>query len=523
MTKLELYDCTLREGEQAAGASFSLENRVELFQLLDDFGFDFIELGWPIASVDIAKSFELCRNVRKRAKITAFGSTSIAPNVEEDKNLRSVIQSRADYACIFGKTSAEQVEKQLRITIQENLDRIFRSVQFLSKAMPVFYDAEHYFDGFKQNKDYALQTLLSAFSGGAERLVLCDTNGGILPFEAEEIIRTTRKFLDSRGIKVGLGVHFHDDCGLALANAISSLSYVTQVQGTINGMGERVGNLNFSEFIPVYVSKLHKPSEVKLKNIKEVNEKAFRLAGVDIPEARPFVGDSAFAHKGGVHIDATNKGARGYEHENPEDFGNKRIVLLNTLGGTAGVIAVANRFGYNLDKRDPEVVSRVEKLFAELKDLEQRGYRLGALEAEQFLLIEKHFGNLREFFNLESYNANTEKSSDREVTTFSGRYFFGKERVSDVISVNGGPIDAAFKSLKNVLSGRYPRIGGLKLADYHAGIARSSAEESTMRTVVYFSDGEDFKTVGVDSNIIESGVAALRKGFNFYLNKIYKQ
>jgi 2-isopropylmalate synthase len=520
MTKLELYDCTLREGEQAAGASFTLEDRVELFKLLANFGFDFIELGWPIASDEIMRSFELCKQISTKAKIVAFGSTSINPNLYEDKNLASILSSKADYACIFGKTHIDHVVKQLKLTPQENLNRISQSVAFLKKNMPVFYDAEHFFDAFKQDKKYALETLVSAAQAGAERLVLCDTNGGLIPCEALDIIKQTKSYLDSKNLNAGLGVHFHNDCGLALANVLSSLPYVVQAQGTINGIGERIGNLNFSEFIPVYMKKLKKELDVRLETLKEVNERSYHLAGIDIPESRAFVGDSAFAHKGGVHVDATNKGA-SYEHENPSDFGNKRVVLLNTLGGASCVLNIAEKFGYTLNKKDPSTLESISKLFVELRDLEQRGYRLGAMEAEQYLLIGKYFGNLKNFLEINSSLVETTNFGGEEVSKFYGNYNLDGKKVERSLKLNGGPIDAAYKNMQGVLCKDYPKILELRLVDFHVGIARSRAEESTVRTVISFEDGERFKTVGVDKNIIQSAVEALAKGFNYYLNRRY--
>ncbi|MEK6820341.1 MAG: citramalate synthase, partial [Nanoarchaeota archaeon] len=322
--KIEIYDCTLREGSQAAGAHFSIEDRVELFKALDSFGMDYIELGWPV-SEEVLESFELCRKARKNAKIVAFGSTSIAKNPEEDFNLLGIIESKPDFACIFGKTSKEHVEKQLKITLEENIKKIHDSINFLkSRGIRVFYDAEHYFDSFKEDREYALDTLVSAAKAGAEKIILCDTNGGTLPNEVEYIVLTTREKLLEKDISIGLGVHFHDDSGLALANTLASLPYIAQVQGTINGIGERIGNLNFSEFLPIYIKKIPMP-EIKLKLLKNVNEEAYRLAGLEIPHSRAFVGDTAFAHKGGVHIDAESKGA-SYQHANPEDYGNKSII-----------------------------------------------------------------------------------------------------------------------------------------------------------------------------------------------------
>jgi 2-isopropylmalate synthase len=514
----ELYDCTLREGEQAAGASFNLESRVELFEALDNFGFDFIEVGWPLASTKIFDSFSACKKIRKNAKIVAFGSTAINQDIEKDANLNSILSCGADYACIFGKSHMNHVVKQLKLTPGQNLDRIRDSVLYLKQnGLPVFYDAEHFFDAFLDNQDYSLATLVSAAKAGAKRIILCDTNGGMLPNQAKEILEKTKDYL--KNFNVEFGVHFHNDCGLGLANALESLPFVKQVQGTINGIGERVGNLNFSEFIPVCMKKLDMDFNVNLEGLKELNEKAYRLGGLDIPESRPFVGNTAFAHKGGVHIDATQKGA-SYEHCNPLDFGNKRLIVLNTLGGCAGVAAVAEQFNYTLDKKNPDVKRRVELLFKELNELEEKGYRLGCIPAEQYLLIEKYFGNFKEFFDIPKWRVEIEKEGINEKSKVFLNYRLDTRVLEDNICLEGGPVDAVYKSLMGVLSKRYPAVSKLKLVDFHVGIARSSGEESSVRTLIDFEDGEKFQTVGVDNNIIESAIEAVSKGFRYYLNRL---
>lgn len=519
---LEIYDCTPREGEQAEGVSFSLKDRIELCKKLDEFGVDFIELGWPLASEDIFKSFKECGKIMKKAKIVAFGSTSINKNPENDENLNSIVLCGVKYACIFGKSDVSHVEKQLKITKEENLKKIFESVRFLkNKRIKVFYDAEHYFDGFKLNKEYALNTLVEAAKGGADRVVLCDTNGGVLPEEARAIVSETLQLLKTKKFNVEIGVHFHDDSGLALANTLSCLDFIKQVQGTINGIGERIGNLNFSEFLPVYIKKLGKKLNVNLKKLKEINEETFRLAGIAIPEKRSFVGDLAFSHKAGVHIDAHIKGA-SYEHANPEDFGNKRTIILNSLGGRSSVVELAKKFGYELDKNDLKLREKIQDLFDELKGHEEKGYRLGTLEAEQFLLIEKYFGSGEEFFKIEEWGINSGVKNNKEVSIFRVGCRINDELVEEELSVEGGPVDAVFKTLKKIIGRKYVFVEDLQLIDFHVSIARQKGEESSVRTEIYFSDGEDFSTVGVDKNILQSSIEALEKGFRYFLKKSTK-
>jgi len=514
---IEIYDCTLREGEQASGARFSLDERLELFHKLDEFGMNFIELGWPSASQEVFDSFEQARKIRKNARIVVFGRTSKNEDVKNDENLNLLVKTKADYACIFGKTNLEHVEKQLKLTGEENLRIIGKSIEFLKRNMPVFYDAEHYFDGFKQNKEYAIKTIVAAVEAGAERIILCDTNGGTLPDEAGKIVQETRKRLEQVGFKNNLGVHFHDDQGLALANTLACLEDVVQVQGTINGIGERVGNLNFTEFLPIYMLKLNGKLNINLKELKELNEEAYRISGIAIPEIRAFVGDSAFAHKGGVHIDAQVKGA-SYEHINPEDVGNRSLTILNTLGGASCVASVASQFGYSLNKKDSEVQEKIERLFEELGEYENAGYRIGALKAEQFLLIEKYFGRLDRVLDVDSWRIQTEMKKGVEKSLFNAECIIDGKKADKSLLVHGGPVDAAYKTFKNILRGKYPEIDELELVDFHVGIARSRKEESTVRTLITFKDREEFEIVGVDNNLLQSSIEAMTKGIRYFIN-----
>jgi 2-isopropylmalate synthase len=519
---LEIYDCSPREGSQADGAHLSLANRIALAQRLDDFGVDFIELGWPVSD-DVKKAFLELEGKMKNAKLVAFGSTSMSQKPDEDANMGALVESRAEYACIFGKTWGEHVEKQLRLTASENLKRISDSVLFLkTKGMRVFYDAEHYFDGFKADNKYAVETLCSALNAGAERIILCDTNGGSLTEEAICIVKETIEMLNNKGHKKEkvvdiLGVHFHDDCGLALANTLACLPYINQAQGTINGLGERVGNLNLSVFLPVYILKMKQEYNANMAKMKEVNEKSFALFGLEVPERTPFVGNTAFAHKAGVHVNAIEKNA-SYEHISPEEVGNKRRIILNTLGGRSAILNVAESFGYFLDKNNENVREKCQNLYEELKVLEEKGYKIGTLNAEQFLLIEKYFGNLKNFFAIKEWHVETGKKG----SSFDVKVEVNGELIEKSIALEGGPVDAEFKALKSLLKDFYPEVENLMLSDFHVVIANLNGEASAVRNEVKFSDGKDFVTVGVDSNLLGASLEALAKGFNYYLNKLQK-
>lgn len=523
MTNLEIFDTTLRDGEQADGARFTLNGRVAMYKHLSDLGIHYVELGWPLSSTDTAKSFEICRGLRRknRAKIVAFGSTSMRTNPEEDENLRSLINTKSEYACIVGKTLSEHAKKQLKCeNAEENFDKIRKSVEFLrGRGMKVFYDAEHYFEAFLREEDYALETLLAAHEGGAEKLVLCDTKGGMLPEEVRKIIGKTRDSLIKLGKNPNLGVHFHNDSGLAVANALVAVEEgVVQIQGTINGMGERVGNLDLSTFVPVLEKKVGIKTGVNLKMLKKVHDYAYSYSTLEAPSGKPFVGRTAFAHKGGIHVDAANKGL-GYEHERPEDFGNKTVLLLTPLGGVACVKAVAEKFGLSLDKKDPEVRKKALGLLGKLTELENRGYGISSIEAEHYLLVQRYFGNLNEIFDID-WKAYTERINGKERSKFTAIDKKTGIKVGKETEVYGGPVDAAYKTITDILRKDYREVDDLKIVNYDVKIVQGKGEESIVRAEITFEGkGRRFETVGVDANVIESSVEAIGKAFVYYLHR----
>ena len=535
--QLEVYDCTLREGEQMAGASFNLNDRLKIVQALDEFGVDYIELGWPFSSFETMKAFHEAEKLSlNKAKIVAFGSTSISDDVFEDKNLKSIVESKAKYACIFGKTWISHIQAQLRISAEENLKKIFDSIRFLrEKGVEVFYDAEHYFDGFEDNKEYALKTLEKAAEAGALRLILCDTRGGKLPEEVLETVKATKNHLESRGIQVPLGVHFHNDSGLALANTLQSLPYIKQIQATVNGFGERVGNLDLCEIVPTLALKKYLSLNIDLKKLKGISELLYDVTNLPRQMRQPYVSDRAFSHKGGVHIDAERKGA-SYQHIEPEALGLNSNLLFNSLGGASSVIHTAEKFGYKLDKNNKETREKINNILKELLFLEKAGYDLGDIEAEHFFIIEKHFGDLKELFSIEDWNVKTDKSGSlcELIGRVNGEVLHIEKKVS------GGPVDAMYEAMKELIAKKY-NIENLELIDFKVRIARQAGVESSVRTRITFSnsvkakafpdsskpikgfeDGQEFDTVGVSRNILESNFEALKKGFQYYLeqNKI---
>ena len=517
---IKLFDTTLRDGLQYPGANMSLSDKIKTFGEIDNLGVDFIEVGWPASPNFDQELFVECKKIRKNAKIVAFGSTSIDTDPKKDRNLESVLNSGADYACIFGKTWLVHVEKQLHSTPEENLRKISESVGFLVKnGMEVIYDAEHYFDGFKENEEYAIKTLESAAKAGAKYLVFCDTRGGTLTHEVVEIIKKTKFELEKRGIKTKLGTHFHDDSGLAVSNALYSAEYVDMIQGTINGMGERVGNLNLITFAANWTYKMGGDTKLDFKGSKKVSEEVWRMAGLQAPGNLPFVGENAFAHKGGVHIDAVKKGA-SYEHVNAEDFGNSRLLLLTSLGGRGSISEVAQRHGYNHDKKNPEFIEKANKLFNRLKHLEEKGYRIEALAAEQFLLIEEFFGNLGKFFEFNETEISTKfGGNDKESSKAQINGRIENKNLKNSREIYGGPVHALYQALSESLVSTYPMLKNLKIHDFHVDLARYHGVQSTVRVPITFSDGENFTVVGVSDNIIRASREAIEKGFRYYLQR----
>ncbi|MEI6732079.1 MAG: hypothetical protein WCK90_05385 [archaeon] len=534
MTKLEIYDCTPRDGVQAEGASINEERRKNLVMLLDGYGMHFIEAGWPTKPEIVQSIRELTWKVKK-SKVVAFGSTSHAERVEEDPNLRGILDSRATHATIFGKTWKDHIDKQLRISYEANLKKIEESVKFLTgHGRTVFYDAEHYFDGFRQDPEYAVKTLIAALSGRAQRFILCDTIGGTMPFhvhtqtdvlqpeEIKSIMGKTVRRLGEYGIKDPeslLGVHFHNDKGLALANALISLPYVTQMQGTINGYGERVGNLNLNQFLCNYAL-AGGEVDVDLKRTKEVYEKACKEVGLPIDAYAPFVGENAGAHKGGVHVNALGKGA-SYEPYALELVGNKRKIVLNTQGGKSAIIDTAKEFGYLLDWENPAIRERGEHLFRELAEMENEGYAIGTNDAEKRILIERYFGNWKSMFKILDWEAKTSMHRGSDFDLLLG--IQGKTLETKVhVPHPEGAVDAGWKAFRELMVPYYPALEGLILDDYKVLMLEHKKEESPVRTEILFSNGKEFSTVGVHTNSFISNVISMEKGFTYHLNQMGK-
>src|SRR3989338_3129354 len=514
MQKIRILDTTLRDGTQGTDISLTVRDKVELVKAFDNFGIDYIELGWPWSNKKEVEAFREAGALKlKQAKIVAFGSTKrIGIDAKDDKNLLAIVESKAAVACIFGKTWIEHIKKQLKTTEEENLKAIEDSIKFLkSRNLEVMYDAEHYFDGFKDNSKYALKTLECAVNAGADSVVLCDTNGGTLVDELGKITEETVKFL--KGKKVEIGIHCHNDSGLAVANTVEAVvKGCTLIHGTINGIGERTGNVDLCQVLPILAIKKNMPlPQLKLKDIKKVSELVNTLTNKKPNNYQPFVGRFAFSHKGGVHVDAMMKGA-SYEHINPALVGNATHTILSELSGKANVVGVLKEFGILVEKDDDKAIAMLNKV----EEMERKGYDIGQLDAEKFLLKEDFFG--KERFKILSWSSVSEQNNgERSECSLVGKVN-GKKREA-LAKVECGPVDAMFHAVIKLLADNYKDVKKVRLLNYKVRIAEDKGAESSVRVYIEFSgDGKEWGTVGVSTNILEASIEALYKGFRYFIS-----
>ncbi|MBW2989855.1 citramalate synthase [Candidatus Woesearchaeota archaeon] len=514
---IKLFDTTLRDGTQSVDVNLSTRDKIKIAEALDSFGIDYIELGWPGSNPKDMDTFLEAAKLGLNRKVVAFGATRRKGiKASEDANLQAILKSKAGSACIFGKTWLHHVDRQLRMDSQENLKAVRESIMFLKeKGLYVFYDLEHFFDGFKDSKEYALECLEAAGSAGADCLVLCDTNGGSLPDEVKDIVKEVKGFMDKNKVNSRLGVHFHNDSGTAVANTLAAVDLgIDEVQGTVNGFGERTGNADLCQLIPLLVLKKDIKLDVDLKRLTELSKLVYTLSNMRAPGSQPFVGKNAFSHKGGIHVDAVMKGA-SYEHVDPELIGNKRSIVLSDLSGKANIVEVAKKFGFDVKKDSPGVSSMLH----EVEIMEKKGYDIRDLKAEQLLLAESHFGRKRDFFNIETWKIMSEqRNGEFSESVVTGRVD-GKER-EVVAPIKGGPVAAVFTAVMKMISTNYKQIKDVKLINYKVMIAEDKGAESTVRVYIEFKNGkEEWGTVGVSTNILEASLEAIEKGFRYFLVK----
>jgi 2-isopropylmalate synthase len=525
LKKIEIYDTTLRDGAQSGDVNFSLDDKRDIVLKLDQLGVDFIEAGWPGANPKDDRLFETTRELHlKHAKVFAFGSTcKPGGSPEDDRMVRCLVNSQPDGVTIFGKSWDAHVlgNGGLGCSLDENLRIIRETVAYLRNCFPlVFFDAEHFFDGFKKNRDYALAALSSAAEGGACRLVLCDTNGGSLPSEIAEIVG----FLKG-SLSVPLGIHCHNDSELAVANTIMAVrSGVGHIQGTVNGLGERCGNANLCSIIPNVSIKmgLETIPRESMHMLNEISRFVNDIGNLSHNRHQPYVGKSAFAHKGGVHVSAVIGDPTTYEHIDPSLVGNQRRVLVSEQSGKSNIIYKAREFNLDLAK-DDTTAAEIVKI---IKDLENCGFQFEGADASLELLMNKAMGMHVRFFKLRGFRVNTERRSDDTDPLSEATIMIEVDgSVEHTAAMGNGPVNALDRALRKALQKFYPSIEDVELLDYKVRVISSrTGTESVVRVLIESGDKQDhWNTVGVSSNIIEASWMALVDSMDYKLYKDSKR
>ena len=508
MQKVEIYDTTLRDGSQREGVSMSVADKLKIAEKLDEFGISYIEGGWPGSNPKDIEFFKRASKIQfKNARLCAFSSTR-RPGVSaaEDHNLQALIEAKTSTVTIFGKSWDFHVHDALKTTLEENLSMIEESIVYLkSLGREVLFDAEHFFDGYKANPGYALDTITAAASGGADVIILCDTNGGLMPWELTAILAAVKE-----RVKVPLGIHVHDDAGMATANSLLAVREgITQIQGTINGYGERCGNANLCTIIPNLQLKmgLQVVTPDQMRGLTKLSRLIAELANIAPADQQPYVGFNAFAHKGGVHVDAVSKIPATYEHADPGQVGNQRRILVSELAGRSSISLKTMNNELKLEKGHPETASVLQKI----KEMEHYGYQFEGAEGSFELLVLKMMKAHQPLFKLEGFRLIIEKRENGQLYSEATI----KVRVGDVqvhtAAEGNGPVNALDNALRKALEGIYPALKKIKLIDFKVrvidGVDGTGAQ---VRVLIESSDDHrSWGTVGVSPNVIEASWIAL--------------
>jgi len=526
MTTIQIYDTTLRDGAQSEGISFSLEDKLLIAHRLDKIGFDFIEGGYPLSNPKDAEFFQrLIQKPLTRARLCAFGMTRRRGiKAADDPGMRALLESHAPIITIVGKTSDFHVREVLGVSLEENLAMIQETVDYLlAEGREVIYDAEHFFDGWKANPEYAVRTVQAAVAGGASTIVMCDTNGSSLPEEVASITRDALAAVDAP-----LGIHTHNDCDLSVANALAAIDAgAIHVQGTINGLGERCGNADLVSVLGNLALKKKGyqvlgcgPAEAHpVQHLTELARYVYEIANMNYPGNQPFVGPSAFAHKGGMHVHAVAKTSSSYEHIDPALVGNQRRVLVSELSGRSNVIALATK--HNLAD-DRELMDRVLR---EVVELENQGYQFEAAEASFDLLVKRAAGTFSPHFQLINYHVNVATDHEHHTTTEATVKLRVGEQTLHVVAEGDGPVNALDAALRKGLNGHFPSLNQMHLVDYKVRVINSeAATAAAVRVVIESRDETDtWGTVGVHENVIQASWNALVDSIEYKLCKVNAQ
>lgn len=519
MKNISIYDTTLRDGAQAEDVAFSVEDKLRISRRLDDLGVAYIEGGWPGSNPKDVDFFREMKKIPlKHSRLAAFGSTRRSKiKCVHDPNLQALLDSGAGVAAIVGKTWDFHVTHAIETTIEEHLGAIYDTIRYLKERLDkVFFDAEHFFDGYRANPEYAMKALDAAIDGGADCLCLCDTNGGTMPSEVSEIVKSV-----FGKVSVPLGIHCHNDSGTAVASSIAAIMEgAAQVQGTINGLGERCGNADLCSIIPNLQLKLGyrciPPRNIA--RLKDLSRFVYEMCNMPPQKHQPFVGDSAFAHKGGIHVSAMKKHNSTYEHISPESIGNTRRILISDQAGRSNIEAKARQFGFKIKSRD----SKAKDILNEVKALEMQGYQFEGAEASFELLMMKAFGKRKKFFELHGFRVIDEKRSG-EVKPYVEATIMVEVGgiIAHTAAIGNGPVNALDNALRKALEQFYPSLGNVSLVDYKVRVLPSgSGTGSRVRVLIESTDGVDkWGTVGLSENIIEASYEALTDSIDY---KLYK-
>ncbi len=519
--RIKLYDSTLRDGAQTKGINFSLDDKLKIINVLDDIGIDYIEGGWPGANPTDDKFFKLLPKL-KNSKAVAFGMMrKSGKTAKNDSGLNAVLDSGVSTACLVGKSWDFHVKNALKISLNENLEMISDTILYASKRLDeILFDAEHFFDGFKHNRDYAIKCIKRAFDSGAKWIILCDTNGGTLPYELNHILTEVKKEIPEEN----LGVHFHNDTDNATYNSLESVrNGVSQIQGTFNGLGERCGNANLINVAANIILKMRYDCNLKKKTeyLTKVSRFIDETLNRESPRNLPFVGSAAFAHKGGLHISAVEKDPRSYEHIDPNKIGNERVLVVSNQSGRSNMINKLRKLKINITGRE----KKVSKFLEQIKKQELLGYAYDGAEASFELLAKRNFQKFNEFYSLESFKVSDEKRKNNrnEFVTFSEarvKIFVGKEEFYSAAEGNG-PIHALDIALRKALTKFYPRIKKLNLVDYKVRILSPQDGTKALVRVRIESKNERLKwsTIGVSLNVIDASYIALHDSITYHLLK----
>jgi 2-isopropylmalate synthase len=520
MRSIQIYDTTLRDGTQGEGVSLSLEDKLQITRRLDEIGVDFVEGGYPLSNEKDAEYFQRVQKMALRhAKVCAFGMTRRrGVKAEDDPGMKALVQSGAPVCTVVGKTWDFHVTDVLRVSLEENLDMIRDSVRFLvSSGREVFYDAEHFFDGWRANPEYAAKTIQAAAEAGAKLVVLCDTNGGTMPDEVATRVREATAALAAW--KVPVGIHCHNDCELAIANSLTAVDAgAVQVQGTINGFGERCGNADLISVVSNLALKKRGYQVLggrSLQHLTELSRFVYETANMHIRSNQPFVGQSAFAHKGGMHVHAIERATSSYEHMDPQLVGNERRILVSELSGRSNIRALASRHKLQEDAKLMEVI------LDQVVKLENRGYQFEAAEASFDLLVRRCAGLHHPHFHKLKYRVEVESDAENRVTTEASVKIEAAGTVRHEVAEGDGPVNALDAALRKALNGQFPTLSSMRLVDYKVRVVNSEAGTAA-RIRVFIESADEHSvwgTVGVSENIIDASWLALVDAVEYKLWK----